>query len=120
MENQEAVKTVRALADGVDPVTGEIFAEDSPYQRPQVVRALTVALQKMEGSQQVPAATQPPGSSVPFGTPWTDEEDERLCQAFYASVPFELMASAHRRSRQAIYSRLVELGKIKPKTQQAA
>jgi methylthioribose-1-phosphate isomerase len=68
MEIQEAVKTVRALADGLDPITGEIFPEDSPYQRPQVVRALTIALQKMEGSQQAPGMTAPAASSVPYGS----------------------------------------------------
>ena len=120
MEIQEAVKTIRALADGLDPITGEIFPEDSPYQRSQVVRALTIALQKMEGSQQTPGITVPAASSVPLGAPWSDEEDERLCQAFYNMVAFDEIASAHGRTRPAIISRLITLGKIKPKGQQAA
>ena len=32
MEDVEALKIIQALADGVNPQTGEIFSADSPYQ----------------------------------------------------------------------------------------
>lgn len=123
MEMQEAVKAVRALANGVDPVTGEIFGEDSPYQKPQVILALQLALHRMEAEPSASVSNTPPTSAqpgtVPF-VPWTEEEDERLCQAFYRMVAFDEIASAHGRTRPAIISRLIGLGKIKPKAHQVA
>ena len=43
MDQSEALSVVRSLANGVDPETGEVFAEDSVYQRAQTVRALYAA-----------------------------------------------------------------------------
>lgn len=35
-----SLEILQALADGVDPVSGEMFPPDSPYQQPEVIRAL--------------------------------------------------------------------------------
>ena len=118
MEMQEAVRAVRALADGVDPVTGEVFPKDSPYQKPHVIRALEVALQKM-GATPIVQTGQVQPVSASFATPWTEEEDERLSQNFGNRIEFDEIARAHGRSRSAIISRLIGLGKIKPKALQA-
>src|SRR6185503_14164619 len=48
MEQAQALAIVRSLANGVDPETGEVFASDSAYQRPQVVRALYEAAAALE------------------------------------------------------------------------
>ncbi len=40
MNQQRAVSIVSALANGVDPMTGEVFDEASPYNHPDVIRAL--------------------------------------------------------------------------------
>ena len=48
MNQTQALEVVRSLANGVDPDTGEVFAAESPYQRPQTVRALFVAAQALE------------------------------------------------------------------------
>lgn len=41
MEAMQALIIVRALADGVDPQTGEVLPEDGPFQHPQTTRAVT-------------------------------------------------------------------------------
>ena len=43
MNQTQALEVVRALANGVDPDTGEVFSAESPYHRPPTVRALFVA-----------------------------------------------------------------------------
>ena len=48
MEAIQALAVVRSLANGVDPETGEVFTPESPYQRPQVVRALYEAATALE------------------------------------------------------------------------
>ena len=40
MDEQKALNIVTALANGVNPQTGEVFPGDSPYQSAEIVRAL--------------------------------------------------------------------------------
>ncbi len=44
MEIQEAIKVIRALADGVNPETRELLKDDSICRNPQAVMALNRAL----------------------------------------------------------------------------
>ena len=48
MDSAHALAVVRCLANGVDPESGEVFAADSAYQRPQTVRALYEAAAALE------------------------------------------------------------------------
>src|SRR5712671_3709935 len=48
MEIQEALTIVRALADGVNPETGEVLTADVVYQYAPVVRALHRAVGGLE------------------------------------------------------------------------
>ncbi len=48
MQLNRAKEIIQALADGVDPYTGEYFPADGPYQRADTVRALHVALEVIE------------------------------------------------------------------------
>ena len=115
MEKQQAVKILNALANGVHPATGEVFAADSAYQHPDTVRALFEAVRAMEGSR--PAHAAPPErrtGDVPANTfvRWTPEEEERLAAAFDAGRTSAELAKLHNRSRAAIEARLLKMGKI--------
>ncbi|MGB8489821.1 MAG: hypothetical protein WCE64_02065 [Bacteroidales bacterium] len=39
MDKLKAITIIEALANGTDPMTGEVFPSDSPYQQVEVVRA---------------------------------------------------------------------------------
>jgi len=39
MESQRAKEIIQLLADGVNPITGEEFPPDSPYNNPEIIRA---------------------------------------------------------------------------------
>jgi hypothetical protein len=47
MDISKALRTVRFLADAVNPITGEVFPDDSPYQHPSVIRSLYEAVRAL-------------------------------------------------------------------------
>jgi len=44
MELDEAKSLLSALANGIDPITGEVLLDTSPYNEPRVIRALFTVL----------------------------------------------------------------------------
>jgi len=114
MEKDAALKIIEQLAHGVDPNTGEIFAADSPYQHPDTVRALYLALRELRAppaTKRTAAAENAPQNA---GKPWSGDEDQALAAAFDAGGRIPELAIEHRRSRFAIEARLAKLGKIAP------
>ena len=117
MEKAAALKILQQLADGTDPHTGKTFGADSPYQHPDTVRALFVALRALDAPAAAPAGKQrtaAPAENAPSnsGKPWSDDEDKALAAAFDAGKKILELATAHQRSRFAIEVRLAKLGKI--------
>jgi len=113
MEREQTLKILSALANGVHPVTGEIFAADSPYQHPDTVRALFEALRVLDERPKGTAAERRT-SEMPANTfvRWTPEEEDRLAAAFDAGKSSAELAKLHNRSRAAVEARLLKLGKI--------
>jgi hypothetical protein len=113
MERDKVLGILKALADGIDPRTGEQFPADSPYQYPDTVRALYYVVQTLEN----PACTEERSATRKnqpenAGRPWSDEEEAQLGQAFESGKTILDLAQEHKRSRIAIEARLVKLGKI--------
>ena len=120
MEKQAALHIIQALAQGIDPHTGETFPADSPYQHPETVRALFQAAQALaESTFERPRRSSQgaQGSPENAGKPWSDEEDQMLAAAFDTGKAISELAEGHRRSRVAIQARLIRLGKIEPPVQ---
>ena len=112
MDHNAALAVLKSLADGIHPVTGEVFAPDSPYQRPDVVRALLYAIHILEAPS---AASKRPASRPAAGNagqPWSKEEDEKLLAAFDAGQLLQDIATAHGRSKLAIEARLAKFGRM--------
>lgn len=114
MERQETLRIVNALANGIDPATGEQFGNDSPYQRPDTIRALYEAVKALEGARTpaAPPARKPEAPASGPGSRWTREEEELLAAGFDAGKSVDELARLHRRSRAGIEARLLKLGKI--------
>ena len=108
MEQQQALKVLNALANGVHPVTGEVFAADSPYQHPDVVRALFEAVRSLGSNNSKPQDEKRSSTFVR----WSPEEEERLAAGFDSGKTTAELAKLHDRSRAAIEARLLKLGKI--------
>ena len=48
MEINRAAELLRALADGIDPMTGQPLPDESVYNRPEIIRALHCVLQALQ------------------------------------------------------------------------
>lgn len=114
MQRDRALEILKALADGVDPTSGEQLPAGSLYQHPDTVRALYCAIQSMQSARppKQPTAPRTDSTQLNAGRPWTEEEEARLARAFDAGTPIEALAQEHQRSRWAIEARLARLGKI--------
>jgi len=111
MEIAKAISIIRSLSEGVDPYTGEQYPADSPYQMPDTVRALHMAVMALEKQQKSTDRQQSLPSSA--GKPWNDDEDKRLLEVYDADTPINEISELHGRTIGAIKSRLVKHGRIK-------
>ncbi len=110
MNSAEALGLVRSLANGVDPMSGEVFAPDSPYQRADTVRALftaVVALEKYERTDRRKA--QLPAKA---GNPWSEDEDRKLLASFDAGRGLVELAASLERTQAGVRARLVKYGRL--------
>jgi hypothetical protein len=113
MDHEKALSILQALSSGTDPFSGEPFPAASPYQHPDIVRALYQAVRALEAAvtaqkRQAARATGAGNS----GKPWAKDEDDRLVAAFDAGQSIDDLAVAHSRSRLAIEARLARFGKV--------
>lgn len=100
MDIISAKEILRALADGVDPATGEILPAESVFNSPDVIRALFAVLAALNSDEPLRNA----------GKPWTEAEDSNLKAEFTAKMRISDIAKEHGRSYGAIESRLDHLG----------
>lgn len=98
MQFNEAVKIVEALADGYDPNTGECLSADNACQRPDVIQALFLVVQKAK----YPAHLGHPATALAnAGKPWSAEATGPL-PAFTGSVTVAQLAKQEQRGVKAI------------------
>jgi hypothetical protein len=109
MEIQEAIKVIRALAEGVNPETRELLQADSVCRNPQAVMALNRALAALVRQQE--RELKKPTSA---GHYWSRAEDQQICEELRKGMDFEEIAKTHQRTVASIIVRLVKLGKIAP------
>ena len=115
MSPTDAKKIIESLANGIDPETGEVLSDQSPFNNPQAIRALFVALKALDKM----VRREHRKSSLPenAGRAWSDEEDKKLLSAFDAGVTVKEIGHNHVRTNGAIASRLVRLGRIKERVE---
>ncbi len=120
MELTEARTIVRTLAQGVDPTTGEVFAADSPYNHPKVIRALFTlheharATRGRMGADEKRQRNLERGLPGNAGLPWTDDDRARVASGFEDGRTLTELAAALERSRSAIHAELVRQGLVEP------
>ena len=110
METDRAIEILRFLSDGVDPFTGEIFPENSPYQHPDTVWALFKAIDALRKiqSRHIRQGNLPENA----GKAWTEEDDNQLINNYDSGKSYKEISEEHKRTEGAIKSRLLKLGKI--------
>jgi len=97
--NNRHLEILLALAAGTDPITGEVFPADSPYNQPEIIRALLFALDELR-------AIAEKGNQ---GLPWNEQEDELLAERFNEGIKITQLAKLHSRTYGAIKARLLKL-----------
>src|SRR5918994_5531506 len=114
MDAERAADILRALADGVDPFTGEVIDDRSPLQNPECIRALFTALEELEGRASDRSKHAGRNRSLPgrAGKPWDGRENGELIERFDAGWNVADLAKHQRRTPEAIRARLVRLGRI--------
>ena len=110
MQLESALPIVRALADGVNPITGEAYPEESPYAEPRTLRALFSAVDIMQ--KEVDREERRKRLPANFGKPWTEEEDHQVVASFDIGMGITDIARKHQRTHSSIRLRLEKLGKI--------
>lgn len=102
-DNNRHLEILQALAAGTDPITEEVFPADSPYNQPEIIRALFFALDKLR-------AVAEKGNQ---GLAWNEEEDVLLAQHFSEGIKITQLAKLHSRTYGAIKARLIKLQLLK-------
>lgn len=109
MDILHAKELLTILADGVNPMTGEVLPQEDSCNQVEIVRALHAVLGAISESE----TTEKKQKSLPAnaGNPWTKEEEAEIIAAFDAGTPVTQIAKDHGRTRGAVRSRLTQLGK---------
>lgn len=96
MQLEKAIFIIKALAEAINPETGEQYPSESPYQTADTVRALNTAIIALE-KQQKSVARQ---KSLPSGAgrAWNEEEDNKLIDEYNAGNSIKQLSKLHDRT----------------------
>ena len=108
MDIQRAKNILEVLADGINPITGELLPMIDSCNQVEVVRALHTVLKELK--EEKPKQKNPLVENA--GKPWSKEEEENLCRMFDEGRSQGEIARQLKRTRGAIKARLVAMGKI--------
>ena len=104
--NPERAKELLAvLADGIDPLTGEVLPYDHVCNKGEIVRALNCAVEELSRRKKRPLPEN-------TGKPWTTEMDDELCRLFDEGMKKKDLCTHFGRTSGSIESRLERLGKL--------
>jgi hypothetical protein len=108
MEQLSARQILKALVQGIDPLTGAEVPTDSVLQQTEVLRALLAGMYALEAS----AVRTRRRAQLPHnvGRPWRAAEEDALASEFRAGAALGAIAAHHGRSLAAIEARLERLG----------
>lgn len=117
MELDEAKSLLSTLANGINPFTGEVLPDTSPYNEPRVIRALFAVLDSVKGNKQrkkTPEEKQQEnissGRPRNAGLPWTESLKEELVRRFKGGASLDELAKDFERTKGSIVSELVKQG----------
>ena len=119
MELNKAIETLELLADGIDPLSGEILQREAPYNDPLVIRSLFTVLESIKAikpRRKTPEERQQEniknGRPKNAGLPWTAELRADVAAKFQEGNSVEKLAKDFERTQGAITSELVKQGLV--------
>jgi len=121
MELNESRNIVKTLAQGVDPATGEVFAPESPYNNPEVIRALLSILEFVKQAKKPTKSVEERrqenvevGRPMNAGLPWTDDDRALVRSGFQDGMTVEKLAATLARSSAAIVAEVIRQDLVPP------
>ncbi|MEJ6473016.1 hypothetical protein [Pseudoalteromonas piscicida] len=108
MDKVKAFSIVEALANGVDPITGEVMDASSPYNHPDIIRALFLILntqpkkhikKTLEQRQTENIAKRLPKN---HGLPWSQEAIDQVIALFNSQTAVADIAERFARKPNSI------------------
>ena len=106
MDIVRAKEIISALAEGVDPTTGEILPENSVCNKGEIVRAFYAVLNHLD--EKKPKKNLPTNA----GKPWTKEDEDLLVSLYRSGTPKRDICKTLQRTESGVAARLVHLGII--------
>ena len=106
MDIIRAKEIISALAEGVDPTTGEVLPDDSVCNKGEIVRAFYAVLNHLD--EKKPKKNMPANA----GMPWTKEDEDLLVNLYRSGTPKRDICRTLQRSESGVAARLVHLGVI--------
>ena len=103
LDIKQAKEILFALAEGVDPTTGEVLDADNVCNKGDVVRAFHTILQVLDKK---PKKNMPENA----GKPWSKEEEERLKELYKSGLSKKEISKELGRTTGSICSRLNRWG----------
>jgi len=126
MELDESRNIVKTLAQGVHPTTGEVFPSDSPYNDPEVIRALFSILDSVKQVGRPRKSLDERrrdnvelGRPVNSGLPWTEEDREVVRSGFRDGATIEKLAASLGRSSGSIVAEVIRQDLLPPELRSA-
>ena len=115
MTNENAKAVLQKLFDGVDPVTGEILADDHVCASTVVMRALYTAIRALDGKSneeiiRVPLSGEATQEKPNAGRPWTTEETCMLVELCDSGASTETICKKLHRRPRGIRQQLEKIG----------
>jgi hypothetical protein len=124
MEIRKAQSIVKTLAQGVDPNTGEVFAPDSPYNQPKVIRALFTVHDFVRQARKPRMSAGEKrqenldlGRPGNYGLPWKNDDRSQVATGFEEGKTIEELATTLERTQGAIRAELIRQGLVEPEFQ---
>lgn len=105
MDINRAKEIIEALAEGIDPTTGEVLPEDHVCNKGEVVRAFYTVIGNLDKKQK---RNRPENA----GKTWTESDDELLKSMYSGGASNSDICRSLKRTVTGVAARLVRLGII--------
>ncbi|QDP01665.1 hypothetical protein [Thalassotalea sp. PS06] len=120
MDIQKPLQTLASLARGVDPISKQAFAKDSPYNHPEIIRDLFSCVDFINDQtkrvrltpEQIKQKNIDKGLPMNCGMPWTPALKQNLAEQFRQGLSVKDLASKFERTNASITAELKRQGLI--------
>lgn len=110
MDLLKAKEIVKALAEGIDPTTGEVLPDGGPCSNPQVIRALFTVLESLKAPKMTAEERRQKniakGRPRNAGLPWPDDLRAEIASRFNSGQTIYELSRYFERSKAAITAEL--------------